>query len=1216
MLENRKKSRHKPAEEKRVRRSKSAKLEPVEINKAGRVEHMSVEDVLRASDEKYRPLFDNMLNGFAYCRIMVDENDRPIDFIYIDVNNAFEKLTGLKKEDIVGKKVTEAIPGIKEAHPELFDIYSEVALTGKETKFEVFFKPLEIWLTTSVYSPARGYFVVIFENITERKKAAKEIAKLARFPSEDPYPVLRIAKDGTILYSNQASSPILKQWGCKQGEQVSYDWLDLVNEVLSNQKPQETELACDGKVFSLTFAPLRDPDFVNVYGLDITVRKQAEEEREVMIKLLSLINSSNHMLEMMRLVTVFLRDWSDCEAVGVRLVEGEDYPYYVTSGFSDEFVLAGNSLCSVNETGEFVRDSQGRVFLECMCGNIISGRYDPSKPFFTRNGSFWTNSTTDLLAGTTEADRLARTRNRCNTAGYESLALVPLRAGGETVGLLQFNSRQRGRFTPGRISLFERLADNLAIGLAQRRAEQELRTSETKLSEAVKIAKLGHWEYDVADDLFTFNDQFYAIFHTTAEKVGGYTMSSARYAELFVHPDDKSVVRDEIQKALETPDSEFSRQLEHRIIYADGEIGYINVRIFVIKNSQGRTIKTHGVNQDITERKRAEETLKKAENEKATILNTMSELVAYQDAEHRVVWANRTAGESAGSTAEKLLGRYCYEIWHERNKPCANCPIEKVWKTGRLETEEIHSSDGRVWSVRANPVKNKEGNVIGVVEITLDITERKKAEEALQQSEERFRQALENIPDVIVIYDRDLRIRYINQATRRVTNRPKSYFLGKRDDEVWPPEVYEVYLPTLKKAFDSRSSCSLETVLSLPGSGVHELRITCVPVLDERDEVREILGITHDLTESKRAEQAQRESEIRYRELFESMGNGVAVYEAIDDGEDFVFKNLNKAGESIDEIRRADVIGKKVTDAFPGVKEFGLFEVFQRVWRTGKPEHHPVSLYKDKRLAHWIENYVYKLPTGEIVAVYDDVTKRKQVEEKLYDYQDQLKSMASQVSKVQAQERRNIAVEMHDRVSQRLAMAKVQMQIAAKSSTDAEVSDKLHKTAEEIGRVIEDAYSLMVELSNPVLYEIGLKAAVESLLKKRIGPEQKIEYVLEADDDDFKMDNVIRVPLYQAVRELLRNVIKHSRANKVVVSIHKADGKVIVEVKDNGVGFNTSRIEKPDTIKAGGFGLFSTKENIEYINGKLEIKSEPGKGTVATITAPLRYKGEPDSGGK
>ena len=140
-------------------------------------ERKQAEVALRESEEKYRSLFENMLNGFAYCKILLDENNHPIDFVYLEVNDAFERLTGLKKEDVVGKRVTEAIPSIKDTHPELFDIYGKVALTGKETQFEIYFESLEIWLSISVYSARKGYFVAVFENITQRKQAEESLQK-------------------------------------------------------------------------------------------------------------------------------------------------------------------------------------------------------------------------------------------------------------------------------------------------------------------------------------------------------------------------------------------------------------------------------------------------------------------------------------------------------------------------------------------------------------------------------------------------------------------------------------------------------------------------------------------------------------------------------------------------------------------------------------------------------------------------------------------------------------------------------------------------------------------------------------------------------------------------------------------------------------------------------------------------------------------------------
>jgi len=141
-------------------------------------ERKRAEEKLRESESRYRFLFENMLDGFAYCKMILDENNRPTDFVYLEVNDSFEKLTGLKKEDVIGKLVTEAIPSIKDKNPELFDIYGNVALTGRETEFDIYFEPLEKWLSISVYSPGKGYFVAVFDDITERKRAEEEIRKL------------------------------------------------------------------------------------------------------------------------------------------------------------------------------------------------------------------------------------------------------------------------------------------------------------------------------------------------------------------------------------------------------------------------------------------------------------------------------------------------------------------------------------------------------------------------------------------------------------------------------------------------------------------------------------------------------------------------------------------------------------------------------------------------------------------------------------------------------------------------------------------------------------------------------------------------------------------------------------------------------------------------------------------------------------------------------
>ena len=138
-------------------------------------ERKQAEEALHKSEERYRSLFENMAEGFAYCKIILDVTGRPVDFEYLDINKAFENLTGLKREDVLDRRVTDAIPGIRESHPELFEIYGNVALTGEATAFELFFEPLRIWLSISVYCPHEGHFVAVFDNITERKRAEEAL---------------------------------------------------------------------------------------------------------------------------------------------------------------------------------------------------------------------------------------------------------------------------------------------------------------------------------------------------------------------------------------------------------------------------------------------------------------------------------------------------------------------------------------------------------------------------------------------------------------------------------------------------------------------------------------------------------------------------------------------------------------------------------------------------------------------------------------------------------------------------------------------------------------------------------------------------------------------------------------------------------------------------------------------------------------------------------
>ena len=200
-------------------------------------------------------------------------------------------------------------------------------------------------------------------------------------------------------------------------------------------------------------------------GRDLDDLRAAALELDTTSSLLRMVVEARDSDDMLRRASRFVRDRLGVDAVGIRLREGEDYPYFVTCGFPPRFVAAESSLVPVDRLGRPLYDPDGRVALECLCGAVLRGRLDPTRSFTTPRGSFWTNSTSALLAETTSEERGGPTRNHCHGAGYESVALVPLSAGAEVLGLIQLNDRLPGRFTPDRIHLVEELAGVLAAAL-------------------------------------------------------------------------------------------------------------------------------------------------------------------------------------------------------------------------------------------------------------------------------------------------------------------------------------------------------------------------------------------------------------------------------------------------------------------------------------------------------------------------------------------------------------------------------------------------------------------------------------------------------------------------------------------------------------------------------------------------------------------------------
>ncbi len=323
------------------------------------------------------------------------------------------------------------------------------------------------------------------EDITERKKAEDELKQRYDFLEslgENVNAGLAIVdRNYKLVWANK----MLKDMGACPDKQC-YQTLAHANMVCSDCGAKKIfdqnvlidvheyqHIRPDGEAYwvELRVTPLKGKNGNITAALELAVpineRKKAEAEREVMIEFLKIANAAASTRDLIKASANFFQKQSGCEAVGIRLKEGDDYPYYETRGFPPEHVKLENRLCAIDEAGCLIRDFKGNPVLECMCGNVICGRFDPSKKFFTEKGSFWANDTTRLLANTTDADRQTKTRNRCNGEGYESVALLALRVGDDRLGLLQLNDKRKNIFTLETIQTWERIAGHLALALSK-----------------------------------------------------------------------------------------------------------------------------------------------------------------------------------------------------------------------------------------------------------------------------------------------------------------------------------------------------------------------------------------------------------------------------------------------------------------------------------------------------------------------------------------------------------------------------------------------------------------------------------------------------------------------------------------------------------------------------------------------------------------------------
>jgi PAS domain S-box-containing protein len=477
-------------------------------------ERKESEKMLEESEERYRGIVED--TPVLVCNF---KPDYAIEF----VNSAYCSLFEMTYEELIGKSILSLIPE-KDRETVTRNISSlaidspvmshehQVILPDGNTGWQE-------WVNRVFFDKngEAAYFQSVGIDITDRKMAEKELLeseiKYRALFDNAPIMMHSINNEGNLIEVNQMW---IKTLGYKREEALGKASLSFLTKesreyAFSEMFPEFYEkgyvkdiyyqfIKKNGEIVDVMLSAISEKsetgEIIRSTAIleDITEKKKLEEEKrqhelekQKIIEILGLINASKSIDDLAKIVTTEIKELSKVEAVGLRFRAGEDYPYYTTTGFTKEFVLAENSLCVTDINGQILKDQIGNPVLECMCGNIISGRFDPNFPFFTEFGSFWANCTSDLLANTTESDRQARTRNRCNGEGYESVALIPLKARDEIFGLIQLNDFKKNMFSHQSINSFERIASNIANAienfLVNEKIKFALKEKETLLHE-------------------------------------------------------------------------------------------------------------------------------------------------------------------------------------------------------------------------------------------------------------------------------------------------------------------------------------------------------------------------------------------------------------------------------------------------------------------------------------------------------------------------------------------------------------------------------------------------------------------------------------------------------------------------------------------------------------------------------------------------------------
>jgi PAS domain S-box-containing protein len=662
------------------------------------------------------------------------------------------------------------------------------------------------------------------------------------------------------------------------------------------------------------------------------VRAELERERKVTSSLLRLIASDLDLQALMQEVTLLLRDWTGCEAVGIRLAQKEDFPYFETRGFPPEFVAVETFLCDRDGEGHARRDADGTPLLECTCGNVLRGRLDLAHPNTTPGGSYWTNSTSRPRVDRVGPDTRHNPRNRCSDSGYESVALIPLRSGDTTYGLVQLNDTQPNRFTQDQILRLEELARALAEAVARRAAIDESSRMQQRLQENEDLLVI---ERDLAATLGcartvaeVLEPSLRAAIAATRMEAGGlYLLDEAdnhlrlachfgvsdAFAQAAREFDMESIqahlgvfngLAEFTTDGVPRPEFEIARSEGFQSIvvlpvshegYSIATLNLASRQQFQLSTQARHTVTVIASLLGATlARLRADEALRQSQRELRAVYDHSPIMMCVLDAERRLLYMNHAMSAFFGREEAELRLQTAGQLLHcagalqdpggcGYGQSCQTCAlrlaIDHTLITGvtyqNIERRISVERDGLASEVTilASTALLATPTGPNLLVCLQDISDRKAAETQLRQQA----MVLDQIADCVTITDLEGRITYVNDAECRLFQRTRDEMIGWNvthygDDPATGASQHEIIERTIQ---DGAWRGEVTNLLPDGQRRVFDCRTRLLA--RNAGPPTALVGISTDITEQKKAEEALRDREARYRAVVETSVDGFWV---------------------------------------------------------------------------------------------------------------------------------------------------------------------------------------------------------------------------------------------------------------------------------------------------------------------------------------------------